>query len=472
MGRSEYVVFVSAGMLAPKKRDHALARRQLYLNYGALTLATLLEHHGYSTRLIHGEHDAPADFLEKLYEQGLLPSKFPIMLSMPSFYALAWARNFCVLAKQRDPNCRIVVGGRWVVGPDPDWLQTKIPDADLMVPGLGEETILGLLRMERAVTPPSAVGKLPSFPLNHRLVQNHLAYQPSLETSRGCGMGCAFCEERDIRLSGLRPPGELAAYMAATVEQYDGGNIRPYFQSSFFMPSAAWASGLAKATADRGFNVQWRCETRVDAMGPETVAHLAEAGLKVIDLGLETASPDQLRAMTKTQDVDRYLRKASDLLHACKQNGIWVKANVLLYAGETNKTLGETRAWLDQHADAIKGVSVGPVIAFGPPLHSKPMLEEFERLGARPVDRSEAEDLGLSHIHPSCEIDALGAEEISLNLSRRYMDADAYFDLKAFSYYPRNYDRTAFDADVSASDPILLPFSMGKQRGKPSLTTA
>jgi hypothetical protein len=33
------VVFVSAGMFEPKKRDHALARRQLYLNYGALSLA-------------------------------------------------------------------------------------------------------------------------------------------------------------------------------------------------------------------------------------------------------------------------------------------------------------------------------------------------------------------------------------------------------------------------------------------------
>jgi hypothetical protein len=54
MSRSDYVVFVSAGMQSPKKRDHALARRQLYLNYGALTLATQLEHQDYRAILVHG----------------------------------------------------------------------------------------------------------------------------------------------------------------------------------------------------------------------------------------------------------------------------------------------------------------------------------------------------------------------------------------------------------------------------------
>jgi len=43
-------------------------------------------------------------------------------------------------------------------------------------------------------------------------------------------------------------------------------------------------------------------------MTPETVAALAQAGLKVIDLGLETASPSQILAMGKSRDPDRYLK--------------------------------------------------------------------------------------------------------------------------------------------------------------------
>jgi hypothetical protein len=146
------------------------------------------------------------------------------------------------------------------------------------------------------------------------------------------------------------------------------------------------------------------------------------------------------------------------LLAACKSSGVWVKANVLLYAGETAHTLAETRGWLDQHADAIKGVSVGPVVVYGPPKQAYPLIESFENEGARVVDPSAAEASGISAIHPSAEIDAKAAEEISLDLSRRYMSQDDYFDLKAFSYYSRHSQRSQFDADVLASDTSKLPF--------------
>jgi hypothetical protein len=61
-------------------------------------------------------------------------------------------------------------------------------------------------------------------------------------------------------------------------------------------------------------------------------------------------------------------------------------------------------------------------------------------------------------IHLSHDFDAISAEAASLEMSRRYMDADAYFNLKSFSYYPRDYARADFDSDVAASDTSQLPF--------------
>lgn len=61
-------------------------------------------------------------------------------------------------------------------------------------------------------------------------------------------------------------------------------------------------------------------------------------------------------------------------------------------------------------------------------------------------------------IHLSHDFDANSAEAASLELSRRYMDADAYFELKSFSYYPREYTRADFDRDVAASETSQLPF--------------
>jgi hypothetical protein len=365
MYRSKIVTFVSAGMLSPKKRDHALARRQLYLNYGALSLATKLELAGYDVALLHGEHRSPKDVFEQLTGSGRFPSIYPLMVSVPSFYALPWTQAFCKLAKASDPQCRIVVGGRWVVGPDPNWLRGLLPEADVLAPGLSEGVI------ERLLTESFVLSRVseptPGFTLNHRLVDGFSKYQPSIEASRGCGMGCAFCEERDIQVEKLGDGIALAEAMVRVREQYDGEEIHPYLQSSMFLPNARWAAGFAEEMHRRSLDISWRTETRVDVMTPKTLEHLARAGLRVIDLGLESASPRQILAMKKSGDPDRYLAAASDLLSACRDNGVKAKVNVLLYAGESHDTLEETTAWLNDRRDAVAGVSVGPVLAFGPP---------------------------------------------------------------------------------------------------------
>lgn len=457
MAKSHVVVFVSAGMLAPKKRDHALARRQLYLNYGALTLATLIEHSGYRAALIHGEHREPFELLTQLHDAGYLPSSHPLMLSIPSFYALPWAQEFCRLFKGMYPNNEIVVGGRWVVGPDPEWFRTMLPESGRLVPGLGEGAILGLLNapapVEQFLKAPT-----PDFPLNHRLVDGYEAFQPSIEASRGCGMKCVFCEERDIRLEPLRDPAQTAEYLEITAAQYESRTVHPYLQASFFAPGRRWASQLADEVQRRNLKIEWRTETRVDGLQPEAAAELARAGLKIIDLGLETASPVMVTAMKKSRRPDRYLSQASALLRACRDNGILVKANVLLYAGETIETLGQTVEWLDAHASCITGVSVGPVVAYGPPKTAKVLLTDWAQRGAVPIDPRASAETGISRMHLSPEIDAETAEAKSLEISRRFMDADAYFTLKSFSYYPRDFSRLQFDQDVANSDPLRLPF--------------
>lgn len=445
-------------MLSPKKRDHALARRQLYLNYGALSLATKLELAGYDVTLLHGEHRAPKDVLEQLEQAGRFPSIYPLMVSIPSFYALPWAQAFCKLAKASDPHCRIVVGGRWVVGPDPNWLRCLLPEADVLAPGLSESVI------ERLLTGSPVLSRIaeptPGFTLNHRLVDGFHKYQPSIEASRGCGMGCAFCEERDIKVEKLGNGVSLAASMALVREQYDGEEIRPYLQSSMFLPNARWAAGFAEEMRRRDLDISWRTETRVDVMTPQTLEHLARAGLRVIDLGLETASPRQILGMKKADNPDRYLSAASDLLAACRDNGVKAKVNVLLYAGETHETLAETTEWLEDRRDAVAGVSVGPVLAYGPPKTADVLIEEWRSLGARPIDESAAATSGITAMHLSPDFPAEAAETESLDLARHFMDQDAYFALKSFSYYPRNFGREDFDRDVAASDPALLPFSV------------
>ncbi|WP_332774346.1 B12-binding domain-containing radical SAM protein [Pseudomonas sp. ESBL1] len=445
------VLFVSAGLLRPKKRDHALARRQLYLNYGALGLATLCQRNGLETLLVHGEHEAPVALAERLHRQGLLRVDAPLMLSMTSFHALEWARVFCSAVKGMEPRVRIVLGGRWVTGPDRQWLHGKLPLVDRIVQGLGEDLLPSLLGFQGAWDGRAAG-------LNHLLVEGHHRYQPSIETSRGCGKGCTFCQERDVPLQKLKAPERIADELRQLAGDYGDHGIHPYFQSSFFLPNPRWAKALAEQVQRCNARILWRCESRVDGIKPEIVPSLAAAGMKVIDLGLESAAPEQILAMNKARDPARYLGAASKLLQACARHGIWVKVNVMLYAGETAHTLERTRQWLDAHAHCIKGVSVGPVVVYGPPSHCSEFLTALRARGATPVDPASAEDCGITQLNLSPELDAEQVERASLALSRRYMAKQDYFDLKRFSYYPRDYSEQAFEADVATSDAACLPF--------------
>jgi hypothetical protein len=339
-----------------------------------------------------------------------------------------------------------------------DWLQKLLPEADGLAPGLSEPSIEGLLTNQ--LVPQRVAVHTPSFTLNHKLVEGYLRYQPSIEASRGCGMGCLFCEERDIPVEKLGSPETVVRSLALVERQYEAGEIHPYFQSSMFMPSSKWAAALAAQVQEAGIGVAWRTETRVDVMVPDTVAALADAGLRVIDLGLETASPTQILAMKKSPNPERYLRRAEELLEACRKYGVKAKVNVLLYAGESTKTFEETKAWLDDNSGSICGVSVGPVLAYGPPKTANILLDDWAGQGAQPVDSDSAVRTGITKMHLSHEFDADTAEAASLELSRRYMDSDAYFALKSFSYYPRDYSRADFDMDTLASDPTTLPFRM------------
>lgn len=459
MSTSEIVWFISAGMDKPKKRDHLLSRRQQYLNYGALTLATILSQSGYQIRLLHGAHTNVDEFVRSVVQRGVLGSKYPLLLSIPSFYALSWAQKFTEAIKNISPTTRIIVGGRWVVASDSVWLKSKLPNVDKIVPGLAENTITALVSGNSILELQSIRRTgVPVFNLDHRLVHDYHEYQPSVEASRGCGMGCAFCEERDIPLTRLKDPGLLVEHLHGVAEHYEDWSIRPYVQSSFFAPNQSWADKMANEVARHSRVVKWRCETRVDSIKPASVPALAAAGLRVIDLGLESGSPQQIIQMHKSQKPDRYLNAASELINACAKSGVWVKVNFLIYAGESDKTYSESIGWLDDHRDSIKGISAGPVVVFGSPSTAQGLLKEIVSSGGRLVDDESNAFNGVGEIHPSNEISSEDAEVLSLEASRRYMTKNDYYDLKSFSYYPRSYQRDDFENDVQISDESKLPF--------------
>ena len=462
------VLMIGAGMQRPKKSGNPLAPLHRYLNYGLLGLAGLLQGKGYLPRVFHGHFSAPDEFVSRLDGLGWLNTSLPVLLSIPSGFALGWSRAFCRLVKERRPDIKIVAGGRWVVAEDGAWLRSQIPDVDLVVYGTAEHVIERVLEPRQWKTIQQAdLSLFPILPgtsttlsqMNYTLLDGADEFTPSFEISRGCGRNCGFCAESKVPLSAPKSASDLADEIDRATLALGRRQFNAYFEASLFQPSTDWSSQLGVELKARDLSFQWRAETRVDHLAPRQVEILAKAGLKVLDLGLESASPKQLQIMEKTASPAVYLRKASDLLHVCYDNNIWAKVNVLLYAGESQETLDETRGWLDKHAALIKGVSAGSLVVYRYGSESKSFLADLAKYGTHPVSETALDDQGFAELHLSGDVSHGKSVELARSISRTMMTGRDYFDLKAFSYFPPGMTYASFLELCADADPDNLPFT-------------
>lgn len=457
--QGQTVVLVSSGLIKAKKESNPFNRMNRYLNYGLLGLATVLKSKGYQVKIFQGEYNSPQDLIHTITLSGidLNQLKYPILLSIPSYYSLPWADKFCGLIKS-EYAIKIVGGGRWVIGESDNWIKNKVKDVDLWIAGLADEVIEQALYPDQWGSIENMLNQVKCFEdLDYTLLHDFKDYHPSIEVSRGCGRGCSFCMEKDIPITQLKEPIHLLNEIKLAIEMYQSEKINFYFEASLFLPSLSWAREFQQLYRDEEMSIKWRCESRVDALTPAIIHELAQAGLKVIDLGLESASIRQLKAMNKTRKPELYLEKARLLIEACHEEKVDVKINVLLYAGEDLDSIAETKEWLQLNKKYIRGVSVNPVVVYGVQSDN----DYFNSLGARVIDTSE--ELGYSYMHLSDQIDYELSLQLGNDMSRSVMSQEDYFALKKFSYFPRSYQYTDFIKDIEKARPECLPFEITKR---------
>lgn len=103
MGDNQDILMVAAGMKKKKKEFMNEDTENLYLNYGMLGLATLLYDRGYSgVKMFQGDFKSPKKVLDEIMQEGILVKSlsYPVFLSIPSFFAISWAKEFVEILKK------------------------------------------------------------------------------------------------------------------------------------------------------------------------------------------------------------------------------------------------------------------------------------------------------------------------------------------------------------------------------------
>ena len=155
--------------------------------------------------------------------------------------------------------------------------------------------------------------------------------------SRGCSHRCAFCSSSHLfgRWRG-RSPGNIVDELDFLINSYP--KIKSFsFMDDNFTFNRKRTIELCQMLIDRGLNCYpWECLARIDQVDMEMLSIMAKAGCCRIKFGIESGSPEILKAIRKNISLD----KAKKSIEETKNAGMEALAFFMIgNPGETTKTI-------------------------------------------------------------------------------------------------------------------------------------
>jgi radical SAM superfamily enzyme YgiQ (UPF0313 family) len=254
--------------------------------------------------------------------------------------------------KQINPKIKTIIGGLHATFSD-ELILKNYPFVDIVVRGEGEETLLELVQKIKSKSPlknirgisfregekiiinPSRpfipnIEKLPMpaydlFPMkNYELppdVKQKVKQTSLITTSRGCPMGCKFCETthawgRKIRSTSAERLFEIVNHL---YKNFGIDYIR--FADDLFTLDRKKVIKFCRLLIKSKLPIKFRIQARVDTVDLEELRFLKKAGCDLIEYGAESGSNKVLKAVGKNIDIN----KIKNAVKLTKKAGIDVK---------------------------------------------------------------------------------------------------------------------------------------------------
>lgn len=186
--------------------------------------------------------------------------------------------------------------------------------------------------------PIPARGLLPNDIYRYQLLGDRVT---AMQSSRGCPYPCAYyCPYPLVqgRKWRARSPGHILAEIEDI--KFGQGIDKILFRDATFTLDKKRTLEICSGIVDRGIEIDWWCETRIDCLDEELIASMKSAGCRGINIGVETGDPVLMQSRAK---AGLTIKKIRDIIGFASQSGIRLHFLLLIgLPGETRRSLFET----------------------------------------------------------------------------------------------------------------------------------
>lgn len=477
-----------AADMGKKPYDLAFPFNRL-LNFGLLSIATYARDWGLDTIVWDPQADLGRPAREWLLDVVGMHRPRCVGLSCVSGFSQLPTYELATAIKEAYPKTWIIVGGKDHIGQFPEEALAECPAIDAVVTGEAEETVVRLAKGFRqglsiaeidglsnvtyrragAVvrTPDHDVAlNLKDLPaLDFKLYPDYRKFAPSVEVGRGCPYHCEFCVSARTGVR-KKPIEAIVSEIEDLTRLYEDPDLKLYLQTPMFLMSEGEVAELARLRTERRMGFTWRTSSRVDYLTAPRLPLLYEAGMRVVDVGFESGSPDILVRMAKTTSPDDYLRKASEMIHTCGKLGITLKLNVLFYIGESHRSFEDTLRFLESHLRYVSAVSAYPLLLYPGSSLEGAIAQELAEHGGAILDDPAWSSRHLWPVNPSGTFSYNELERIGILYGKAFQTAEAFYQQKRYGYFAPDVSYGEFLEAVERYGWERLPISKSRTEAK------
>lgn len=293
--------------------------------FGVAALGAILERDGVRVKIVN-DAITPVD-AEKIRSLAALENGRPVFGLTSLTLQAHRAKQLLSLIRQTIPSARVIVGGVHATNMAEEFLSAGfdyavIGEAELTIteiatnlsqdrdvshiPGLVWKTPDGRIRRNSPNRELVDLAKIPMFPFH--LFEEDIPYYDMgvVMATRGCPYKCIFCSQRSMTgISFRTKPVEMVLSEVETVVNKYGAKY-VYFIDDNMVVNRKWTLALCDGLVSKGLNkkMSFFCQTRGDAVVPEIVSKLKEAGCDTLSFGIETGSERIANIIQKGETVE------------------------------------------------------------------------------------------------------------------------------------------------------------------------